>query len=499
MALATARVGPHAEALAQELIKPLYMTGIEASTRLLVAVLALGTLCGVMRFWTRIAGQRAGHAAGVFAAASPAWVYYAHTGNLEIPYLFCVTWALVELDRVMCDEARESQALALTTAAVLTKDQAAAALIVPAALALAVVPWASRRKSPFRRRLVVSTIAAIAVYAVVSGAAVNPVGYRRRIAFLLGPASQSWAGYPWGLHGQLALGRDALLAVPHFTSWPIALAAAAGVLVVATCWREARRSRALLPLAAAISFVCIFTLGARRTEDRFLLPLALLLVPYAAIAFERFVQIAGARARTCLGTKSVAPTGHGQTVVALAAAAALAPAVIGVASMDATLLADPRYEVERYLARLPAGTRVEVYGGPIFLPRIPPQLEVVRPGVEPIPDRQSIAGIRELVDPLMDPSARAPDVIVLATELSSVGTTLPPNRSPPFALISYRDARSHALFRSLLDGSIGYKRVLTARCRLPAPLECRRIHDSTGGEEWVYARATGGDTIPPGG
>ena len=112
----------------------------------------------------------------------------------------------------------------------------------------------------------------------------------------------------------------------------------------------------------------------------------------------------------------------------------------------------------------------------------------MRPGIEPIAERQPIAGVTELVDPLLDPRPRDPEVIVLASELSDIEMTEPPGPPRPYGTMQYRDAVSHRLFRGLADGSLGYVRVLTARCALPWPLECRMIHHSTGRETWVYAR-----------
>jgi hypothetical protein len=160
--------------------------------------------------------------------------------------------------------------------------------------------------------------------------------------------------------------------------------------------------------------------------------------------------------------------------------------LLAVASLDATLIGDPRYEAERFLAEIPPGTPIEVYGGPIFLPRIPRALVAVRPGVEPLGDRQAVSGVIDIVDPLMDPRSRGPAAIVLSTELSNVESTRENDRARPYALVQYGDDRSHALFRGLWDGTLGYERVFTGRCRLAWPFRCIRIHSSTGGEVWIY-------------
>jgi hypothetical protein len=470
MLLAIARVGFDRDALGHELIEPLYMTGVEAGSRLVTAVMALAILWNTMRLWTRLAGRRAGVAAGVVQATNAVFAYYAHTGNLEVPYLFWITWGLVELDRVAAGEPRERQALLVATAAALTKQTSVAALLLPYPLYLLVVPWMFDRRRVLRREIVVGALASIAVYALVSGALVNPSGYRRHLAFTFGPGSQTWSTYPRGWRGALFLARAAFDSLPRFTSWPIALAALAGMAIAIAGPPGRRRVRLLLPLATATSFTLFLHLLARRTEERFLLPVAMAALPYAALTFDR-AWSAWPRARA---------------LVAAGAAVAIAPAVLGVASIDATLLADPRYAAGRFLAALPRGTRVEVYGGPLFLPRLPRDLTVVRPGIEPIDERQLIPGVTEIVDPAMDPRPRAPAAIVLATELSNVEATEAPDAPHPFGLMQYRDARSHKLFRGLYDGSLGYVRTLRAACALPWPLECRAIHHSTAGEVWIY-------------
>jgi hypothetical protein len=472
--LAALRAGASVDALGDELIKPLYMTGIELSARALAAAMALGLLCNTMRWWARVHGRVAGVGAGIVTATNATLVYYAHTGNLEVPYLFWATWALVEMDRVMCGEPRERWALLLSVAAVLSKDQAAAALILPIPLALIAVPWASRRASPVRRELVSAAVIGALVYGVVSGALVNPTGFRRRVAFLLGPASQTWAGYPRGLEGATQLLGDAARALPHFTSWPIAFAAVLGVGLALGSTRGVERARALLPLLAGVSFTLLFTLSARRSEDRFLLPQTLWLLPYASLVAARAWS---ARPRL-------------RAVVAVAAAACVLPALVGVASLDGTLLVDSRYAAERFLAALPSTTHVEVLGTGLFLPRMPPGLAVARPGAEALADRQRIPGVTELVDPAMDPRPRRPDVIVLATVLSNEFVTFPPPPPEvrPYGSTAYHNDASHRLFHRLFDGSLGYARTFVARCELPWPLECRSVHDATGREVWVYAR-----------
>jgi hypothetical protein len=319
------------------------------------------------------------------------------------------------------------------------------------------------------------------VYAVASGALINATGFRRRLAFLFGPASKTWEQYPRTVFGRAHLAWDALRALPHFGSWTLAALALVGV-GIATLSRPLR-ARRLLPLSAAVSFTVLFNLSALRSEDRFLLPQSLWLLPYAALTLDRAKAVAfGDRFR-----------GSQWPIALLTVVGALAfvPALLGVISLDATLLADPRYAAERFLASFSAGTPIEVLGSTKFLPRLPSRLVAVRPGVEPISDRQEMSGVRELVDPRMDPRPRAPALIVLATELSKADMTEAPAKRAGYGLATYQDSTTRALLHGLADGSLGYTRVFRSTCTLPWPLECLSVHGSTGGEVWIYGPTAG--------
>ena len=471
--LAAVRSAGGTDLLARELIEPFYMTGIELGARLVAVAMGAGIVVSTLRLWARIGGRAAGLAAAASVATNAVLVYYAHTGNLDLPYLFWSTWALVELDRVLAGEPRERQALLLATAAVLTKDQAAGIFLVVAPWALVV---AHRAGGATRTRMWRAVLWSALAYAALSGALVNPRGFAARLALLFGPASQDWATYPRGPAGTAAILRDMALAVPRFASWGVALAAAVGVAMA--LFAHARpegvsRARRLMPLLAAISFTLFFTLGARRTEDRFLLPQSVLLLPYAALLVAAYAARAKETPwRACL---------------AIACAVALVPSVIGVASMDATLLADARYAAERFLEALPPGTTVEVYGGPHFLPRLPASLVVSRAGSDDPGARSHLPGVTEVLDPAMDPRPRAPEYIVLSTEFSDAAVATRAAR-PMYGVTSYTDAASRDLFAALFAGALGYDRVLRATCRTRWPLRCREVHGSTAGEVWIYAR-----------
>jgi len=450
-------------ALEAALIAPSIMTPVEVCARLVALAMFAGIVWNVTTLFTRIAGKRGGLAAGAIVVTNATLVYYAHTGNLEVPYLFWSSWALLELDRVLAGEPRALYAMAAVTCAVLTKDQAAGLFVLTLPACVIARPGLLRE-----RRTWIAVAASALVFAIVSGALPNPSGFTRRIATLFGPASEDWSPYPKTLDGRIAIARDALLSVPRYASWLLAVAACAGVFLAATTRRGLERVRALLPLLAAVSFTLVFTLGARRTEDRFLLPQSVLLFPYAGFALE-----------ASLGSK--------RWWIAAACILAFTPPLLATLSLDATLLTDSRYAAERFLSTLPPGTRVEAYGGSHFLPRIPPSLVATRVGIDDPDSRSHVFGVADISANPNQIDLRAPAYVILGAEHSHAFDPIDAPRSR-YGTSEFSDADSFHFFVALTSGKLDYTRVFRGECRLPWPLACREIHGSTAHELWIYRR-----------
>ena len=473
VAATVARVGTDPAALQAALIEPRTMTPVEICARLVALAMFAGIVWNVSALFGRLVGPRGGLVAGAIVVTNATLVYYAHTGNLEVPYLFWSSWALLELDRVLAGEPRQLHAMAAVTCAVLTKDQAAGLFALTLPTCLAARPALLRE-----RRTWIAVGASAFVFALASGLVVNPSGFARRVATLFGPASEDWSPYPKSFDGRIAIARDAILSVPRYASWLLAAAACAGVAVASFGRRGIDRVRALLPILAALSFTLLFTLAARRTEDRFLLPQSIFFFPYAAFAIPSLrAHIAHAR-----------PLGHRAVAVALLSILSLlafTPPVLAVASVDATLLTDSRYDAERFLATLPAGTHVEVYGGSHFLPRMPAALVATRIGVDDPETRSHVFNVTEIQD---DPNAidrRAPDYVVLGAEHSH---PFDPSMSPRarYGTSEFSDEASFRFFTALTSNALDYTRVFRGACALPGR--------SSAGPSTVRRRVSSGST-----
>jgi hypothetical protein len=465
------------EALLHELIQPRYMTPIEVVARAVTLLMAVGVLFNVRRLVARAWGERAGDAAAAVTALNPVLVYFSHSGNSDVPCLFWVTLALVELDRVLAGEARERSALLCAAAAALTKDQSVPLFFLAAPWALLVGPMLSRgdrtvASVALRPALWRALAASLGLYLLVAGALTNPSGYARRIAWITGPANADWVVVGRDLMGVDAILREVVEAAPLFASRAVALLALLGLALALSGRRGVSRVRAALPAVAALSYLLFFILPSRWTMERHLLPLMVLLLSYAGVAFDALSERLSPRARP-LATALFG--------------LALIPQVLDVASVDGTLMVDSRNAAQRFLAALPRGTSLEVYGGNQYLPNLPSHLRVTRVGPEPDSERSPLPGVTESRAPFREVTQRAPDYALVGEDFATY--YLPTDRAldPHYARLN-RDPDGRALMTGLVDGSLGYAWALRSKCELPAPLRCLRMHRSTGAETWIFRR-----------
>jgi hypothetical protein len=348
------------------------MTSIEIVARLVSTLMALGLVRNVaILFGGNLEGRHLRNLRSpmviVMCISIAPLSYYAKVGNLDVPALF---WASAALVSLRLERLKRFAACAVMAA--LTKDQAVGLLCLP--LSFYVVVCLRRHGFAFWRgrlrdgQAVATVLLSVLGYGLLSGAIVNPSGFRTRIQLLLGPASQSWSPYAHTGAGTRALLLDIARNLGSSSSFGLMLiASVSGALVVSNVLpRSLRvpaarlsakgRLRLALPLLAAGSFFLLFTLGARRTEARFLLPIAVFLFPYASYSLVD--------ARLSLRQHAFGLRGMALGVMTL-------PGLLLAISVGASMVSDARYAMEKELARLPAGATLTAIGGPKFLPRFP--------------------------------------------------------------------------------------------------------------------------------
>ena len=463
-----ARAGLDQAAIERELIHTSYMTPAAILGRLVAFAMALTFVWNQKRLWERIGSRRVGLAAAALTACNPIFVYFAHAASVDVPYLFWTSFALVELDRVTQGEPRERHVALFAVAALLTKDQSAFLLFGPFLLAFGFRPMFAA--APGRRllalwqpRLLRAGAVAVGIFVVASGMLTNPSGFRKKLAFMKS-GNVNWVIYERSWHGLGEQLTDIARSVPLYGTWLVALAALGGLVVAA---RGPSRQRRLLPAVAALSYFALFVIPSRWTMERHLMPLSLFLLPYAGFLLERVRDARVAMATAC---------------------AFLLPQIRDIASIDGTLVADSRVEATRFLEGLPVGTKVEIYGGNQYLPLLPPQLDVTRVGPEDFGARSSLPSVVEKKEPFGQIATRAPEYLVVSESTVGFHAPAPGTRLSGQGRLEASDPDGQAFFRGLEAESGGYTRVLRAQCTLPWPLECRRIHLSTGAETWIYRR-----------
>lgn len=475
-------------ALEQRLLQADVMTLIAFAAKALSVAMGFIAVLTLARIVRRTSAQGSPHNAArfatFFAATSVSVAYYARTTNLDGPALM---WTVLALDIVLDIRSRPRESSAgfavlgaLVAAAVATKDQAygAFALMLPLYLV-----------TRMRAGILPFTTACVLTYGVLSGALVNPTGLLARVRMLTGSNSADWRQYERGAQGLVENLRDLALAQSEFFwPWPIVALAWAGVLLVV--WGKAARDRraALLPLAMGVSSLLAFTLIVARCEHRFALPIGLALACYAGIAAESL--------RAAL--RRVAP-GAGGALASVVLIALMLPCVARYIEVAATQWGDSRREVEHYLAALPEGSRVEIYGLLVYWPRFdfnaPYRVTHVDRRRMRMPDLEHAAL------PYGDPRTRDADVLVMPEEFAE--RYRPSTRAEhdaanlgiaraAFADLAQTDGGRFfgALFNDRLPG---YRRVLLAEPAFPSilrrlglgPVE---IHGSTGNRMAVFVR-----------
>jgi len=235
------------------------------------------------------------------------------------------------------------------------------------------------------------------------------------------------------------------------------------------------RVAGLLPALAILSFILCFNFAALRSDDRFLLPQAVLACVYIGIAAEALAFAPGSWARLA-----------GRTVLAVTALFALNQAI----AINAALLFDPRYDAQKWMAaHVQPGDTIETYGQNCFLPHFPSGARVVRVGPGDLKVRNPLPGVREVQAPFgADRGARfvvvnakwAERYLRAQTPLSDGHIYSRLQRAD----FRNTDARGH--FSRLLQGTGGYRLAYTAHYDGLWPAV--HIHDSLGETIWVFEK-----------
>ncbi len=382
--------------------------------RVVSAAMGVGTAVVAYRIGVELADRRAGLFAAVLFACSPLTVYYADAANLEMPYLFWSSLALLALVRIArgAPHATYVRLGVFAAAAVATKDQAYGLfLLLP-------IPLLALHARGFRdRRLLAAAAAAVVTYLVAANVLIDPRGWLAHLYYITHDGSRPYQMYPATLDGFVRLTAHVGGLMLTAATPPMLVLAGLGIYAL----RPSARRGVRLLLAAAASYFLTFIGPILYVFPRFVLPLVFVVAILAGIGGATLWS-------------------RGALAGRLAVAGTLACVVIYGTSMNLGLVWDSRYAAESWLAHhVPAGTLVGVNGEGVYLPRVPAALRTV-------PVEVGAAGLSY--------EGRAPDYLIF---------------SDAYYARYLRRSAVRSAFLGVLQGDAGYERVATFHNRhLPA-------------------------------
>jgi hypothetical protein len=410
-----------APALAADAVDVTHGTVAQYSRLFLIdRAVSVGMALAILAFIYHLTRTELGHRAARFAVTCVLLVlpltYYAKIANLDVPYLFWLTASWVfYLRAIRHGSTRDACLFAATGAvAIATKDQAYGFYVFPAVhLAFETFRAHHDPSRPRLKRRAVFVMAAVVIGAItiLFNVPFNVSGVREHIRLIVGPGSEPFRMYPSTPAGFLQLLRDSVWQMGSAMSWPMFVIGIVGVV-------DALRLRTLLVsrlLLFAASYFLMFIAIVMYHYDRFFIGICLVFAIAAGAWLDRWTR-----------------PGRPYRYVRLTIAGfAIAYGAARVVSLDAIMIQDSRYFVERWLIdRIGPDTRIAAEGTSLYLPR---QATLLWTRLAP-----EDAALRE----------QQPTVVIVNPALSTRASD---------------DEASTRFQSSLADGSAGYRRVLSYR------------------------------------
>jgi hypothetical protein len=400
----------------------------DAQSQLLLAgrMLSVAMGIGIVALTYAIARENFSFRAALFAAAVIAvampLTYYSKIANLDVPYVFWLTLSLLfYLRSYRTGRPRDFYLFALAgAAAICTKDQAYGFFVLPAAVMI-LRSMTYRQGSvppagvPSRGILVrMAGITALAM-AIGYNLPLNWSGFIEHVRLITGPDSEGFRAYPSTPVGFLHMSRDAFVQLGHFMSWPL-FAASVWSVIRAVSAADGRFRHLLLP---AFSYYFFFICVVMYHYDRFFLGVVVILALVTGWWLDQWTRPGVTARRLRL------------TLVCSALAYALARSV----SLDALMIQDSRYAVERSLVSLVSPGEVVGAAGQ-YLPR------------------ESVIGWTLLPADREELESKRPNYVIVNAGFSLRGDT----------------ESSRRFYEALSSGATGYTLVLRQRTKPMFPL-----------------------------
>lgn len=349
-----------------------FASGLMLIDRLVSVVMGVGIVLFTYLGTRELFGRRAALWGAVFASTNALLNFYAHLSKVEVPYVFWGMGGLYFLIKAAKEERARDYVYAALFACLSfgSKDQGYAIFVLPFIAYPVIYPLIARGEGIpaarvlLRKNLLIFAAAFIVLAALVENVFLNFDGLVARFHHLTGEGGTRSIGYSLAPSGIFALWRDAFgVMMRDATGIPAFIL---GVLGIGLAAYDFRRDRAglllrMIFLIALVSYSLFFVQIIRQSNVRFVFPQSVFLIVYAGYAVDRLIDLAAAA-----GSRIWKP--------ALAGALALSVAysLYNTLSVNAAMLCDARYGVERWMrAEIPEGATLEYYNRLHYLPRFP--------------------------------------------------------------------------------------------------------------------------------
>ncbi|MFT4571083.1 MAG: hypothetical protein ACI8TX_002533 [Hyphomicrobiaceae bacterium] len=457
------------------------------------AIMGAGSVVLVYLCLVRSFGRLAAASAALASALCYPMVYYSHTTNVEVPYVFWMLAALLGAIRIVegSPQRRWWILLGVGAAASVATKEIVAGIYVGLAPALAVgLLSRSRAILPILRGGLIAGVTFAIVLLLASNALLNPSGFLNRLGFLtqtLDPEiALQYAPYYFpielgasrGLSIELTQLATATRRILESVGAPIVVLALGGLVLAA---KQAPRT-ALLIAASAAGFYLVGVRAMLSLSMRYVLPLAVFASMLAGISVARLAQ-----------------EGRRATIRRPLAVAAVLFMMLYGWDVNRMFSGDGRYAAEAWIRNnVEQGAIIEVYQRPTYLPRISTEYSVRNIDFT----ERDVDGFRK----------RQPDYVVLssagisgvtveykedwATDEEAPDDYDPSQIGPGGQVMNYSRRDNTEFLDRLIEGSLGY--VEAARFSVNLWID-RPLIQSLNPEITIFKRAasTSSDTDIP--
>ncbi|HEX6942222.1 MAG TPA: glycosyltransferase family 39 protein [Gemmatimonadaceae bacterium] len=392
------------------------LNGIGHAVSVVMGVVAIMAVFVLAR---RVFGATGAWLAAAAALCCAPFVFYARTGNLDVPALCWTMLAFVVIERCWSDGLTMTRAMACGTFsafAVATKDQSFGLLVLPLLLLL-IRSVRSTAAAPGRYRLPIVLVASGAIaFLVAGGLVVRPDRFVRHVEYITNFSdtftnvrhpTELTVMRPPTIAGRALLLGDLLRATGTAIGWPIVLTGIAGLALL---WRSTNAVRWMV--AALAGYFLLVLVPIQHMQYRYALAPAMLLAIVAGGVVARLT-----RRPALIGGAAVVLVG---------------PAVAGAAEITHAMLTDARGPASDWLRQhADSGDSLGFFGRPHQLPRIPAGVHV-----EALPDDDAHARLMAehprwivvapdyFADPRRERSIFLPEELYRALQTGSIGWEL---------------------------------------------------------------------------